>query len=117
MRIRCINLVTLHVDVLRDFYSRILRLPWDESHGGPGRCEIQVGEVCLVLCHTEIPPVVHPESCGLEFEVDDVDAEYARLVSLGVSVSEPPVTYPWGFRAIGFRDPDGNHIDFVQQLR
>lgn len=80
MRIRCLHPVTLPVDVLRDLSGRILRLPRNGSHGGPGRCEIQVGEVCLVLCHTGIPPVVYPERCGPELEADDADAEYARLL-------------------------------------
>ena len=45
--------------------------------------------------------------------VDDVDAEYERLLTAGISVERPPVTYPWGYRAIGFRDPDGNNIEAV----
>ena len=47
----------------------------------------------------------------LDFEVDDVDAEYERLQE-GVSdwVMQPKVM-PWGARAIVFRDPDGNLIN------
>ncbi|MFQ9681166.1 MAG: VOC family protein [Ruthenibacterium lactatiformans] len=30
------------------------------------------------------------------FAVDDVDAEYERLLTAGISVERPPVTYPWG---------------------
>jgi uncharacterized glyoxalase superfamily protein PhnB len=47
----------------------------------------------------------------LDFEVDDVDAEYERLQE---SVSDwvmPPKIMPWGARAIVFRDPDGNLVN------
>ena len=47
---------------------------------------------------------------------EDVDAQYRRLKQAGVAGCTEPVTYPWGWRAFGFCDPDGNHIDFVQQL-
>jgi catechol 2,3-dioxygenase-like lactoylglutathione lyase family enzyme len=51
-------------------------------------------------------------SAILEFEVADVDAEYARLQSLVKTWVKPPTTQPWGTRSIYFRDPDGNLIDF-----
>jgi uncharacterized glyoxalase superfamily protein PhnB len=47
----------------------------------------------------------------LDFEVDNVDAEYERLQE---SVSDwvmPPKVMPWGARAIVFRDPDGNLVN------
>ena len=40
-------------------------------------------------------------------QVDDVDAEHARLKGRGVPVSEP-VTEPWGERSFQFSDPDGH---------
>jgi catechol 2,3-dioxygenase-like lactoylglutathione lyase family enzyme len=46
------------------------------------------------------------------FNVDDVDAEYERLKSLGVEFVTRPRTYPWGARSVHFRDPDGNIICF-----
>ena len=47
----------------------------------------------------------------LDFEVDNVDAEYERLQA---SVSDwvmAPKVMPWGARAIVFRDPDGNLVN------
>ncbi|RPJ38288.1 MAG: hypothetical protein EHM21_17070, partial [Chloroflexi bacterium] len=52
----------------------------------------------------------------LEFEVDDVDCEYERLVKMGVQVVKPPETYPWGRRSAWFRDPDGNIINFLMPV-
>jgi uncharacterized glyoxalase superfamily protein PhnB len=52
----------------------------------------------------------------IDFEVDDVDAEHERLSAVvGVMVMEP-TTQPWGNRAMMFRDPDGNLINFFMVL-
>ncbi len=49
------------------------------------------------------------------FVVDDVDAEYERLRSLGIGIEfmAAPTTYPWGTRAMHFWDLDGNVVCFV----
>jgi catechol 2,3-dioxygenase-like lactoylglutathione lyase family enzyme len=47
----------------------------------------------------------------LEFIVDDVDAEYARLGGHLDDVVTEPTTMPWGNRALLFRDPDGNLVN------
>ncbi len=43
--------------------------------------------------------------------MDDVAAEYARLLAPGMPIAKEPATYPWGARAAWFRDPDGNRVD------
>lgn len=116
MKLNCVNIPTVRVDEMRDFYSFVLRAPYDGSHGGPDRYEIPVGEAWIVICRVSAMPKAIPENCGLEFVVEDVDAEYSRLLAAGVKIENPPVTYPWGWRAIGFKDPDGNNIDFVQNI-
>jgi uncharacterized glyoxalase superfamily protein PhnB len=45
----------------------------------------------------------------LEFQVDDVDAEFARLRA-EVQVVLEPKTMPWGNRAAQFRDPEGSLV-------
>lgn len=47
----------------------------------------------------------------LDFVVNDVDAEYARIDALGVEWIMPPTTQPWGNRNMIFRDPEGNLIN------
>jgi predicted enzyme related to lactoylglutathione lyase len=46
------------------------------------------------------------------FNVDDVDAEYKRLLPLGVEMLNQPTTHPWGARSFQFKDPDGNILNF-----
>lgn len=45
----------------------------------------------------------------LEFQVGDVDAEFARLKA-EVQVVLEPKTMPWGNRAAQFRDPEGSLV-------
>ena len=45
----------------------------------------------------------------LEFQVDDVDAEFARLKGEATVVQEPKAM-PWGNRAAQFRDPEGTLV-------
>ncbi len=45
----------------------------------------------------------------LEFMVDDVDAEFARLKDEVEVVHEPKVM-PWGNRTVQFRDPEGTLV-------
>ncbi|AEA24484.1 VOC family protein [Pseudonocardia benzenivorans] len=51
----------------------------------------------------------------VEFLVDDVDADFARLRDLlgdeQPEVVTPPTDMPWGNRALLFRDPDGNLVN------
>lgn len=51
-------------------------------------------------------------SAIIEFIVGDVDAEYERLQGQLNEVVTEPTTMPWGNRALLFRDPDGNLINF-----
>jgi catechol 2,3-dioxygenase-like lactoylglutathione lyase family enzyme len=50
--------------------------------------------------------------CVLEFGVEDVDAEFERLVLMNVPIVKPPTTQSWGIRSVWFRDPDGNIVNF-----
>ena len=45
----------------------------------------------------------------IEFQVDDVDAEFARLKD-AVEVVHEPKMMPWGNRAAQFRDPEGTAV-------
>ncbi|CQD19758.1 glyoxalase [Mycobacterium lentiflavum] len=50
-------------------------------------------------------------SAIVEFLVEDVDAEFARLRGQLSEVVTEPTTMPWGNRALLFRDPDGNLVN------
>lgn len=52
--------------------------------------------------------------CTFGFSVGNVDNEYERLKALNLNIEfiTVPTTYPWGARAMHFRDPDGNIVCF-----
>jgi uncharacterized glyoxalase superfamily protein PhnB len=52
-----------------------------------------------------------PGEIILDFVVDNVDDEYARIDSLGVDWVMPPTTQPWGNRSMLFRDPEGHLVN------
>ena len=51
----------------------------------------------------------------LEFRVDDVDAEFARLKDQAEVVHEPKVM-PWGNRTAQFRDPEGTAVSLFTPM-
>ena len=55
-------------------------------------------------------------SAILDFEVDDVDAEYARLKPVVADWVMGPTDMPWGNRVALFRDPDGNLVNLFAPI-
>jgi catechol 2,3-dioxygenase-like lactoylglutathione lyase family enzyme len=52
----------------------------------------------------------------LDFEVEDVDRERARLAGVVGTFVLEPTDQPWGNRSMLFRDPDGNLINFFAPI-
>ena len=110
-------LITQNVPKLRDFYQDVLQV---EAEGNANFVAFEPVGVPLTLFHTEGMEQMAPGSMQgagvgnvvLEFEVEDVDAEYARLLEMHIPIVKPPTTQPWGLRSVWFRDPDGNIVNF-----
>jgi len=56
-------------------------------------------------------------SIVMDFEVDDVDQERARLDAIIDEFVLEPTNQPWGNRSMLFRDPDGNLVNFFAPIR
>jgi predicted enzyme related to lactoylglutathione lyase len=56
-------------------------------------------------------------SFTIEFQVEDVDLVYERILKMGAPIVKQPTTYPWGRRAVWFRDPDGNIVNFYTVVK
>jgi predicted enzyme related to lactoylglutathione lyase len=113
------RIVTDDVEGLAGFYARLLGVPTalNEYY-----VEIQAGPASVGFCRrrfTEYREAECPAGAGrqrrdeivLDFLVDDVDAEYPRIVALGVEWVMRPATQPWGNRSMVFRDPAGNLVN------
>ena len=65
--------------------------------------------VALLGTGTGRPADGHPVL--LEFLVEDVDADHARLQPSAPDFVGEPTTMPWGNRSLLVRDPDGNLVN------
>ena len=110
--------ITNDVLRLRAFYEAVfgVQSEGDEIHSG-----ISINGLTFVFDHVDIAdenPTFLYVSAGnansviVGFNVDDVDAEYQRLLSLDAEMLNKPTTHPWGARSFQFRDPDGNILNF-----
>jgi len=114
-RLRLIHTPTPNWEVVAVFYRDVLgleetggwSLPGDRgSFLAAGLAEIEVMEQDAAQLG------ILPPGAGwrLALEVDDLDAEYARLAALGVPVAREVVQQPWGARDFVIRDPAGNTL-------
>jgi catechol 2,3-dioxygenase-like lactoylglutathione lyase family enzyme len=118
-------LLTRDIERLAQFYSEILQLE-PEWNGPYAEYSTQPGIFCLWsvdayadIAGTAALPRSETSSIMLEFEVDDVDAEFARLRQrslLAIDFVLPPTTMSWGNRSIYFRDPEGNLINLFSRV-
>lgn len=118
MRFAGICLITEDVPRLVDFYQRVLGITFDGDaiHAqalidGAGFA-IYARSAANQDMRFGLGPVHGTGNVTLMFQVDDVDAAYARLLPFVTSFITRPNTYQWGARAVHFFDPDGNIVDF-----
>jgi catechol 2,3-dioxygenase-like lactoylglutathione lyase family enzyme len=112
-------LITGRFTKMVDFYQHALGVSPQSVTSGV-YAEFPTGRGVLAIFSAEaqekyIPGAAEPannRSTILEFQVANVDAEYARLQSLVETWVKPPTNQPWGTRSLYFRDPDGNLVDF-----
>jgi catechol 2,3-dioxygenase-like lactoylglutathione lyase family enzyme len=118
-------LITRNLAGLRDFYREVLQVEpkvYQEDY-----IEFPTAGAILSLYKQEsmdktVPGAMKAQankSLMLEFEVADVDREYARLKQsrLVTDWVMPPTTFPWGNRSIYFRDPEGNMVNLYSVVK
>jgi len=112
------RLVTEDVQKLTTFYERITGAAAKAI--GNGYVEFQQSPCAgLAITGAVAAQVYGPgvlvagtnRSLVLDFEVEDVDAQYARLKDNVSEWVQPPIDQPWGNRSMLFRDPDGNLVN------
>lgn len=102
------------------FYRDVIGL--DVHVEGDGYMEFAVENVKLALFDkARLPELIgreggHAPSGEIAFVVDDVEAEAARLRGAGAEILTGPVDRPWRQRTLHIADPDGNVIEFAQNL-
>ena len=110
------RLVTEDVPALAGFYERLTGLA---PIGSDLYVELRLPGAYLAICSRKTADTMHGDglkaaanaSAILEFQVDDVDAERARISEFVTDWIQEPKDMPWGNRSMLFRDPDGTPIN------
>ncbi|WP_373355585.1 VOC family protein [Pseudoroseicyclus sp. CXY001] len=114
MKIASIRLIARDVQGLVAFYERVtgVKAQWL----APVFAEIVTPGASLAIGSEETVALFEAGSAEaganrtaiIEFQVDDIDSEFARLEDL--TVVHPPKMLPWGNRTFQLRDPEGNLV-------
>ncbi|MFG2479783.1 VOC family protein [Streptomyces fagopyri] len=113
-----VRIITGDVARLVDFYERATGVP--ASWSNEDFAEIRTSSATLAIGSTRTVPLFAPGSARpadnhsviVEFLVDDVDRTHKNLTDFVEDFVNEPTTMPWGNRALLFRDPDGNLVNF-----
>ncbi|MCX6501515.1 MAG: VOC family protein [Microbacterium sp.] len=119
MEFASVRIITNDVDRLADFYGRLTQTT--PLRPAPVFAEIRTGGGVLAIGSTatvamlgeNAPQPGRNDSVMIEFQVADVDAEFARLQPDEVVLA--PTTMPWGNRSALIRDPDGNVVNLFSR--
>jgi predicted enzyme related to lactoylglutathione lyase len=117
-----IRIITDDLDRLVDFYEQVTGVSAERP--APVFAELVLPSATLAIGDSETVQLFGAGSARaadnhtviIEFQVDDVDAEYQRLRPLVDAWVQEPTTMPWGNRSLLFRDPDGNLVNLYTPL-
>lgn len=102
---------TLNVDACRDFYQRYFSAkPVFDCGWYVNLCIGDDGPAIQFMQPQGEMPTFGGTGVMLNFKVDDVDAEYARLMEAGLETAMPLEDHPWGDRGFSVIDPIGNSV-------
>ncbi len=100
--------ITERVDACREFYQRHFLAEALFDCGWYLNLRFPHSTLSLQFMHPqEGMPSFSGEGIMLNFKVDDVDAEHARLTQEGLEISMPLEDHPWGDRGFSIIDPIG----------
>ncbi|WP_432836487.1 VOC family protein [Dactylosporangium sp. CA-092794] len=117
MHFASVRLITDQVGRLADFYEHVTGRA--ARRYSPDFAEVVLPGATLAIGSTATVKLFGEGSAApaanrtaiVEFRVDDVDAEFARLRDLIGELVQEPTTMPWGNRSLLFRDPDGTLVN------
>lgn len=116
-----VRIITDDVDRLAGFYELVTGTP--AARPAPVFAEFRTEAGTLAIASpatvaslgSRAPRGGANSSLIVEFLVDDVDAEFARLRGALDDVVLEPTTMPWGNRSTIFADPDGNLVNLFSR--
>lgn len=108
MKIGEVSLLTNDVQRLAAFYRQLLETEnnsEDEVH------QVLIAEeTSLTIYNDGSVKNNQNQNICLAFTVDDVEAEYKKVLAMGARIINGPTRQPWGATNMSFYDPDNNMI-------
>ncbi len=108
MKIGEVCLLTNDVVRLANFYKELLEV--DNGSNDTTHQFILSEETTLTVYNDGTLKNNNNQNICLAFTVEDIDAAYQRLLTMGVEIIEKPTKRPWGAMNMSFYDPDRNVI-------
>ena len=118
MKIVSVRIITADIKRLVQFYEKVTTLSakWatdDFAEVSTSSFTLAIGSTRTLSFFGEgVAQPANNKSVIIEFKVENVDNDYARIKDLTADIVQEPKTMPWGNRSLLFRDPDGNLINF-----
>lgn len=110
MKIGEVCLHTNNVIELSAFYKQVLQI---ENNSNDNVHQFLItGEAALTVYNDGNYKEKKNNNISLAFTVEDIEAQYERLLKLNVTFLQPPKKQPWGAVNMCFLDPDGNSVYF-----
>ena len=108
-----LNINSEMAEALTTFYRDVVAL---EQEPNMGESAFQLGGAVLIIDgHSEVAgPTKEPQRVLINFMVDDLASEEARLKGLGVPFIRSAGREPWGGVISTFLDPDGNYCQLIE---
>ncbi|TPW76453.1 VOC family protein [Schumannella soli] len=120
MSFASIRIITDDVDALTAFYETVTRST--AARPSPLFAQFSGGDATLAIASPQTVAMLGDgvataanRSVIVEFEVADVDGEFARIAPDPSTVALAPSTMPWGNRSALLRDPDGNLVNLFSR--
>ncbi|MFF5225923.1 VOC family protein [Dactylosporangium sp. NPDC000521] len=117
-----VRIITGDVGRLADFYEQVTgqaarRYTPDFAEVALPGATLAIGSAATVKLFGEgsAEPSAN-RTAIIEFRVDDVDAEFARLRGMIGEFVQEPTTMPWGNRSLLLRDPDGTLVNLFTPI-
>jgi predicted enzyme related to lactoylglutathione lyase len=120
MSFASVRIVTDNLDGLVAFYEQVIGQPAERpapvfaQFSAPGANLAIASTATVAMLGGALAPATN-RSVLIEFEVADVDGEFAKLQPESEDVVLGPTTMPWGNRSAMVRDPDGNVVNLFSR--
>jgi predicted enzyme related to lactoylglutathione lyase len=120
MSFASVRIITDDLEGMVAFYERITGQPAERpapvfaQFSGPGGNLAIASTATVAMLGGALTPATN-HSVLVEFEVADVDGEFAELQLSSDDVVLEPTTMPWGNRSALVRDPDGNVVNLFSR--